>query len=337
MRGLTPQHEVAIQILDDADFSKRVGNATAAAPTAADSLVVRAFGLGIAKPSHVAASTAADRYAGLYDFRTHELFVRRADERKVEGILVHELVHALQDQHFGLIGGGDDAEPDEALAIRALYEGDALLIRERFAAARANENESEFLERATAAIRSLPPADVARAVGASERVLGASPERRDEALFPYLGGLRFAWALHRDGGTPALDRAFARPPKSTMEILHPEKYLRMQRAQAVEEPTVPENALRVGAGTLGELRTGLVISRCGGRGRAGALGWEGDRFVVWTDGGGRSHLSWTIVWDGQESATVFAHELERARACLPPFARAAKVRLGSRRVDLDSR
>src|SRR5262245_55705802 len=71
----------------------------------------------------------ADGVQGYYDTKQKALFLY--DDVKgsyAKGVLIHEMVHALQDQHFGLAKlhaatFGSDAE----LAMAALIEGDATL------------------------------------------------------------------------------------------------------------------------------------------------------------------------------------------------------------------
>jgi hypothetical protein len=55
----------------------------------------------------------------------HLIEVRGAYSPGLAPTLVHELNHALQDQHFGLSFSGKNS--DESLAYRALVEGDAML------------------------------------------------------------------------------------------------------------------------------------------------------------------------------------------------------------------
>ncbi len=47
---------------------------------------------------------------------------------------------------------------------------------------------------------------------------------RETLLFPYTGGLTFTQRLHAGGGWAAVDAAFAKPPASTEQVIHPEKY-----------------------------------------------------------------------------------------------------------------
>ena len=48
---------------------------------------------------------------------------------------------------------------------------------------------------------------------------------RDEVIFPYREGALFAISLWRSGGFDNVNRAFANPPRSTEQIIHPEKYV----------------------------------------------------------------------------------------------------------------
>jgi hypothetical protein len=197
LRGLRPLHRIQLLRLEDHPFDLRVAVATRGAP---------------------------GPYLGLYDFTTHELLLRsRLDARTARGVLAHEIVHALQDQRFGLIG--EDTSGDRALALKALYEGDAMLLRERLAAKDAGADEASYLARSIFAVEQLPPLEVARRLGAPSAVLTAKEAHRDRLLFPYLRGLVFAWRLYTRGGTHALDRAYAHPPETTRDVLFPEEYL----------------------------------------------------------------------------------------------------------------
>ena len=73
---------------------------------------------------------------GLYDPASEALYVRSAatDDPLERVILAHEFTHALQDQHYGIMGlfprPSDD--PDRDLAMTTLLEGDALIVQEMY-------------------------------------------------------------------------------------------------------------------------------------------------------------------------------------------------------------
>ncbi|WP_324248604.1 DUF6782 family putative metallopeptidase [Actinomarinicola tropica] len=70
-----------------------------------------------------------------YDPLTDRVVVRGTEvDVNLEATLVHELVHALQDQHVDLGRLGDMEDSGEAAAFRAVVEGDASLVESRYVA-----------------------------------------------------------------------------------------------------------------------------------------------------------------------------------------------------------
>lgn len=220
---------------------------------------------------------AGEGIVGLYDPRSKELLVRGTTPTPyVRQVLVHELVHALQDQHFDI----DRPELDEirdseiAFGFTALVEGDASRIDElyrdslptdqRLAVAR-QENEEE--QRAEDNLKDVPEA-VAALFGVSH---GA--------------GTDLVAAILEAGGQPRLDQAFAAPPTTAEQVLHPEKYLAGEAARPVAEPRSDGEIFD--RGVMGEAGFELVLSRLLSQDRAveAAEGWGGDRYVGWTAGG----------------------------------------------------
>ena len=118
-----------------------------------------------------------------------------------QGVLIHELVHALQDQHFNLQKLGaklhnvDDTD-DEALALAALIEGDASLTM-------------------VEVLKDEQPAAGKMLEGKLE---GARNLRN---AFLYGQGGRYVQALKAKGGWKSVDMAYFVPPSSTRAILDP--------------------------------------------------------------------------------------------------------------------
>ncbi|PJF25562.1 MAG: hypothetical protein CUN53_12160, partial [Phototrophicales bacterium] len=132
-------------------------------------------------------------------------------------IFVHEFVHALQDQHFGLDalieGAGDNL--DARLARVSLVEGDATAVMNLYttqvSAVAPNAALQLLAEGLLAGNLFLPP-DI-------------PPILARELGFPYENGLVFVLQIWRDGGWERVDAAYSAPPTTTEQILHPEKYL----------------------------------------------------------------------------------------------------------------
>jgi hypothetical protein len=135
------------------------------------------------------------------------------------GIAVHELTHALQDQHFS-IGAKDLAlrdDVDAGLAYHALIEGEASLVMIAYMVEQSGGSFDEMIKSdlfggalSSAALQTLP--------------LDGPRYFAEMLKFPYLDGLRFVIEAYRRGGWKELDRVEMNPPSSTREILHPADY-----------------------------------------------------------------------------------------------------------------
>src|SRR5262249_47680099 len=100
-------------------------------------------------------------------------------------------------------------------------------------------------------------------------------------------------------------------PRSTTQILHPEKYL-----DAREDPlpvVIPDlsrllpGAQIVADDDLGEFALGAILSSHLGdaEGRRAAAGWRGDRCRIWEDEGGRFVIAYRVI----VADAVVAHAL----------------------------
>ncbi len=215
----------------------------------------------------------------------------------------HEYDHALQDANFTVFAEQKELldETDRALARAAVYEGDATLLMVLWAGA--NLTPEEF-------------ADV-QAAGAdpgSLEVLARTPAILVESLlFPYTAGQAFILPVQTAGGWDAVDALYDDLPRSTEQILHPDKFRAGEEPVEVKLPATL--AAEMGDGwteaiqdTFGEFQLGLWLRESGtgaSAASAAAAGWGGDRLAV-LDGPGED---WAVVmrsnWDTDEDATAF--------------------------------
>ncbi len=224
----------------------------------------------------------------------------------------HEYTHALQDQHFGLRELGFDSElalsePDRLLAIQALIEGDATVVMTLYTQAVAAENPFAALQL------------LAQGLQAGNLFLPEStpPILAQELLFPYNDGAEFVLALFREGGWEAVNQAYTDLPRSTEQILHPERYLdgdvpqevALESAQAV----LGEDWTLLLDRTMGEfyLREYLATQLTRLEARAAAEGWGGDRYHIYQNEN-TGELAWVmnLVWDTPGDAGEFAEAYE---------------------------
>src|SRR4051812_16466537 len=133
-RGLKFKQPVKVTLLDDAAFKKRLlaDEKTDQAQVEKATKVLRALGLiqGNVDVGKAMEALLGDAVVGFYDPKTKELFVRGAQPTPyVRQVLVHELTHALQDQHFAIDRPDlDKADDERGDAFQALVEGDAVRI-----------------------------------------------------------------------------------------------------------------------------------------------------------------------------------------------------------------
>lgn len=208
-----------------------------------------------------------------------------------EGIAIHELTHALQDQHFK-IGAKDLALRDDAdgnLAYHALIEGEATLVMlayilEQSGASLDDMIGSNMLDLSAAASQGLP--------------IGGPPYFNEMLKFPYIDGLHFVIEAYRRGGWKELDRLYANPPRSTREILHPGDYFehRFIPEPFNRKPAIPVTRL-LSVEHLGEFHWRFLA----GSGE----GWVGDRVTIAQNAFCEPTVLIETRWDSDEHARRF--------------------------------
>ena len=226
--------------------------------------------------------------------------------QELDATLWHELVHALQDQHYGLgklLGWSDDAG-DWQGAVHALAEGDATSAMV----------DALFADKGVHA-PDLPDSvlDLQGALSAGT-VLNVPPIVKRSVVAPYMDGLTFVNALRRRGGWPAVAAAWQRLPASTEQILHLDKY----DAREAPEPlgALPPRALGPTQVTYsdvyGEETLRILFEEWmpGRAARDAAAGWAGDRVTSFSDGSLTS-VAWHIRYDNEAAALNALHGFAR--------------------------
>jgi hypothetical protein len=230
--------------------------------------------------------------------------------------LAHELVHALQDRLVGLDGflTGPPGHSDEGLARQALVEGEAVALQHEI-----------VLRREGRELARLPDVgELQRAIRASVTgpVVARAPRYvRTVLTFPYAGGVGFIHAVRQRRPWSALTAIYRDPPRSSAQILHPERYLDERRDPLRIEladltAVLPPGSRQVIEEELGELGLGETLHPLQGE-RAGAPGWRGDRYAVWDLPGGASLLVAVTAWDTGEVAADFARAYAGVLAARP--------------------
>lgn len=226
--------------------------------------------------------------------------------------LMHELVHALQDRHVSLdhFLTPTPGKGDELLARQALVEGEAMLL-----ALEALLN-AQGLD--LAQLQRLPGLqDLVSAQAAGPVLDRAPPFVKDLLLFPYIRGLLFLHELRLQHPRSLVTQLYENPPRSTAQILHPEKLVgRREDPVPVVLPDLhrilgPRWQWVIEDG-LGEWVLGAVLElhQQTAAARSLAAGWRGDRYQVWEAPTGML-LVYRVTWQTPRNAEVFAQAYAR--------------------------
>jgi len=239
VRGLPLRHAVAGEIVDKDALKTRVA-ARLAEPHAQVELA--ATGLVMARLGEIPPGTdypqlvadlLVEQIAGSYDPATKTLLLGRSatldDAGWADMVVSHELDHALQDQAFDLKKFLAVDEPDVAVARRALVEGDGIATMLEVALARQHATVDWSNAEVAALIDKVMEQGAAGCTGSGSACGGAFDRApfavRENLVFPYRAGFRFVAALRHRQTWSAVDAAFRKPPKSTAQVMHPERYL----------------------------------------------------------------------------------------------------------------
>ncbi len=195
--------------------------------------------------------------------------------------VVHELVHALQDQHLGLSEAMErERTTDEENAFGAVVEGDATfamlgyLEEHQGSSLAALAADREGLART---LRDSPSAPTGRLAAAPAIV-------REPLLFRYREGALLAAALYAHEGWAAVDQAHRRPPTSTYAVSEPGQHI---AGAATPRVTLPElTGLRehgcalVDRDVLGGLELAAALASPSTSLAELARSWRGDEYAV---------------------------------------------------------
>jgi hypothetical protein len=243
----------------------------------------------------------SDSVLGFYDPETKELVVVSDDGElnpSEELTLVHEITHALQDQAFGLDLEIEDSEA--AFARRALAEGDATLLQQRYVV-EGFMSEADFAALMVEAAAE-PPPDFSQIPAIII----------EQQYFPYDAGAQFVQSLFTAGGYPAVDAAWETLPVSSEQIIHPESYAENDLPELITllplTTTLGLGWEFIGEDTLGEFVISVYFEQQLSErvSRDAAAGWGGDRYVVyWNETAQDIVMALATEWDTEEDSAEF--------------------------------
>ena len=312
IRGLPFEHDIELEVISREEYREQ-REEPANASAFQNELWRGAFVVdGETDVNHELDDLYGDSVQGYYSSDRIVLVTDGSDELRIDrGTLVHELVHALQDQHFGLERHGETL--DERRAENGVLEGEANYVPYLYD--QRCDDEWDCL-----ADPPEPTAEIAE-------------QPFNVGLFlsiyvPYAEGPSFVSYLHETGGWEAVDRAHDERPTTTSELIHPERYPHDPVEIALEDRSSEEWELEtdgdgeprtetVGEATLfGSLWADGVIDRPIDEGGTEPVpynysdsatdGWAGDEFRVYEGPENETAHVWSLAWRSDADAEAFA-------------------------------
>ncbi len=285
-----------------------------------------------------------NQIGGFYDPQSKTFFMLQRDGTDYGPLLnrtlvAHELTHALDDQYVDLekLAFDPDLSEDAALAAGAVIEGSATALMTRYMTKAMQSGDFDAGELAEVQ---------AREMERSEPLLKAPPYF-SALIAQYLCGMFFvlrgdiAGLVGEGNESENVLAALKDPPRSTEQILHPEKY--WQRAHR-DEPIVVDDAQLAGLlerdgwkvlyrNTIGELLCALLavdaqrpldLIAAGSPAywtNEAATGWGGDRFFLLSRKPDAAHAEalaeprgvWITAWDSAQDRDEFLQDYEIER------------------------
>ncbi|HEX3866073.1 MAG TPA: hypothetical protein VHV78_04940 [Gemmatimonadaceae bacterium] len=246
-----------------------------------------------------------EQILGYYDPKTKVLYIVQGAPDDYVGItIMHELVHALQDQYANLDSlealSGDD---DRAAAIQAVIEGQAMY-EQMYIMAGGSGNLAAQLPGGWESIRSSIRENMQ-----NQPVFSSAPMViREGLLFPYINGADFVrrFKAQRPGRLPLNEL-----PVSTTQIMHDSAYFgaKPELPVSITLPSIPGT---VEQNDFGEFGTRLFIfqhTKDQDESIRAAGGWAGDRYALVKTASGYA-LAWVTVWNTPGDAAEFMAALD---------------------------
>jgi hypothetical protein len=311
--GSTDMPDIPIRVLSEDELREELAAQAEETPPeeAAQDAVIEGVlhDLGLVQEGALSSEATIDnlvtRFDGLYRDAEHGIIlVDRGTAKSSIGadvLLLHELIHALQDAKYDLASLSEQhaTTTDSALSLRALVEGEATWYQYRVTAAMLGYDTADFdFSNEFRALR--------EDLVASARQ-DPSPYIASFGTFPYAYGTTLAydaWRLNRAGFEAEL---FASPPLTSVEIMNlglgidePARTL-----HEFTDPTATDGFSLLERDALGQWMLNLCLD---GKGLS-SVRWLGDQLWIYTNAEGDVAWLWEIQLEHAPSTLADAFQI----------------------------
>jgi hypothetical protein len=316
--GWKVERKVPAEILHQSDFKRLMQdhmNDSSKKEVRAEELTLKMFGM-VPPDFNLVGETVdllSEQAAAFYDYNKKRLFILDStkDDEEAHLALVHELAHALADQHHNLGKYMKEGNPDDdaSTARQAVMEGQATWLSWAYLFWSRNGRGEIPQNRLD---------ELANSAGAEGPVYSSAPLYiRESLVFPYNRGILFQDAVFRKLGRKAFDEVFDRPPVSTHQILHPDAYFSKQAPDITDAPTLDKPPLdkqrarqfrELAEGVLGEFDVSALLRQYTEdlAGAAEASHFRGGSYRLYENKRDKHPvLTFVVDWDSPEAAQTF--------------------------------
>ncbi len=285
---------------------------------------------------------------GYYDPATKRFFYLTKQNDAggtLETIASHELVHAIQDQHFDLdktmravaeVEEGMPRNDDAILAVRCLVEGEATYVQmiwqtktmmgmdllenqgmEDMMFQQMANIDAEMLTKlasneALGAIGGIDDDEIKEAMKAMESI---PPYIMNPLMAAYMKGAYFSMKARHQGGWESLNKAYKDLPVSAEQVLHPTKYFGdrdVPTSMVFDTPAALEDWDQLDAAIHGEFYLQVLLTNFDSSpvdSKNATAGWDGDAYAAYRNADTDDIVVvMATTWDTDAEAQEFYRE-----------------------------
>jgi hypothetical protein len=250
--------------------------------------------------------------AGFYDPREKTFYLSDKATFMTDAIIAHELTHALQDCHLPLektlylqdlaFNPFSTVRNDDIYLARISFlEGEAQIVTSKFIAKKGLMFKPDYLKMS----------DYGTLISSQIQMSLAPPVIANQLMFPYTKGHHFMQILYRIEGWKSVNEAYSRLPRSSEQIIHPEKYVNKEDPVFIVIPGLAklkkDGWKQAGRTCLGEFMINEIVRTMTSgfpKGVRASCGWGGDTIYLFTKDR-TNFILWYTVWDSEKDANEF--------------------------------